>query len=155
MMVILLIVSLISLAGCERSSFHSYEDMLDETPFFECNPVYVYNINDVYSVVIIGNGNVSSAVSFSAKRELLDTFNIDISSIDSIAKYLGASLADLQNELGAYHTDIGSGLFMPTYISADGYLVCFTIIDGFVMYAGRTDLLSGDATEWYSLEEAE
>ena len=113
--------------------------------------MYVYNVDDVFAVVILEDGDVEKAVQFSRSRIPSDVFNFDLKSVKNIEHYLGKTDSDIEHIWGECHVNIGSGMSMPSYVTNDGHLISFTIINGIVHRVGKIDLLSGESVECYNL----
>ena len=120
-----------------------------EQPLYSIFPIYAYSSDGLYSVVVIENGTVCKAVSYSQNREAEIVLNLHLVKIEDNQDLLGKSLSELEELLGEYHVDIGSGFFIPSYFTVDGYLVSFTLSDNVISHIGKTDLLTGDPVEWY------
>lgn len=114
-------------------------------------PIKVYLDDDDYSVVISEDARALKCVEFSADRQVKRTIGIEPVVIQDMQNYLGKTLTDVENEFGVYHLDFGSGFFIPSYITADGYLICFTIAHKHdtICHVGKTDLFTGESVEWY------
>ena len=99
---------------------------------------------------------------YAAKRgniclaERLIAMGCDVIIVDNQGKNaIGNALNDVENAFGEYHVDIGSGGFMPSYVTDDGYLITFSVDrdTNVVEHVGKTDLFSGESVEWYFLHE--
>ena len=118
-------------------------------------PVKVYLRNEFYCVAIFTNSKPVKGAEFSASRQCVFTDCLDLVNIPDIQCYLGKTLTDIESELGAFHVDMGSGGFMPSYLTEDGYLVIFTVNRStkVVERVGRIDLFTSESTEWFLLVE--
>lgn len=148
--IILIVMTSVVLSGCVQNQ-NAYKQLVNqEEPFLNLSPVYVYNVDDVFSVVILEDGNVEKAVQFSRNRIPSNVIDVDLKLAENIEDYLGKTYVDIEHIWGECHANIGSGMSMPSYITNDGYLVSFTIIDGIVHRVGKIDLLSGESVELYN-----
>lgn len=122
-----------------------------------CNmyPVNTYLSDEDYCIAIFENGEPIKCVVFSETRQPIRSIGIKPVTNFELQHYLGQSLTEIENEFGAYHVDIGSGYFMPSYITLDGYLVSFTFMaeDEEVTQIGKTDLFTGESIEWILTNE--
>lgn len=118
-----------------------------------CNmyPVNTYLSDKDYCVAIFENGEPIKCVVFSNTRQPIRSIGIIPVTNSELQRYLGQSLTEIENELGAYHVDIGSGGFMPSYLTEDGCLIVFSINrdTNIVERAGKLDLFTGESVEWY------
>lgn len=124
-----------------------------EQPVYSAYPMMTYSGDYVYTVVILSNSKVIKGVEFSADRIPNYTVDMKLIQLEDIQIYLGNALNDVENALGEYHVDIGSGGFMPSYVTDDGYLITFSVDQdtNVVEHVGKTDLFSGESVEWYFL----
>lgn len=157
--VIVLVTTMIIIICCCCTEFSEYEHLeyvsQNGQPLYNLYPIKTYLDNDNYSVVIFEDAKIVKGVEFSADRQAVDAIGIELVTISDMQNYLGKNLTDVENEFGSYHTDIGSGHFMPSYITADGYLICFTIErkHDTICHVGKTDLFTGESVEWYCVNE--
>lgn len=114
-------------------------------------PVNTYLSDKDYCVAIFENGEPIKCVVFSNTRQPIRSIGIIPVTNSELQRYLGQSLTEIENELGAYHVDIGSGGFMPSYLTEDGCLIVFSINrdTNIVERAGKLDLFTGESVEWY------
>lgn len=145
---IVLAILLLCLSGCSGSAYRSMAD--SEQPVYTIYPIYMYRQNGMYAVVVSGNRTVEKAVTYSENREADQIYRLELAEVENIQEYLGLRLEEVEALLGEYHVDMGSGFFIPSYLTVDGYLVSFTVSDHVVTRVGKTDLLTGEAVEWYA-----
>lgn len=117
-------------------------------------PIQAYLKDENYVIAITKNLKTVKGIEFSQDRQVIKMFGIEPVEIADISRYLNKTLGEIEAELGTYHIDIGSGHFMPSYITTDGYLVCFTFIHSKEKntHVGKTDLFTREAVEWYFSE---
>ena len=101
----------------------------------------VYELDDRYIVAISNNG---IGVEFSKDRKCIAFFGIVPVKNDKLYNYLGKEFKLVEKELGQYHIDIGSGFFIPSYITEDGYLICFHVENDYITCVQEYDLFSGE-----------
>ena len=120
-------------------------------------PINMYFSEDAYCVIVFTNGKPMKCVEFSEARQLTRTIDLEPVTIFDLQYFCGMRLSQIENELGPYHMDIGSGYFMPSYITCDGYLVSFTFMAGEerVTHIGKTDLFTGESIEWILTDKEE
>ena len=124
-------------------------------PLHNIYPLKVYLDDGNYVVVVFENGKAVKGVRFSEGRQPVNTIGLKLTTIANLEQYLGEDLNAIESQFGSYHVDIGSGFFMPSYITTDGYLICFTIEvqHGNIIHVGKTDLYSGESVEWFVTDD--
>ena len=122
-----------------------------------CNmyPVKVYLTNDCYCAAVFVNGKPVKGAEFSKSRQPVFTAGLDLVNIPDIQCYLGKTLTDIEKEFSSFHVDIGSGGFMPSYLTEEGYLVIFSVNRStkVVERVGKVDLFTGESVEWFPFAE--
>ena len=61
---------------------------------------------------------------------------------EDINQYLDKSLNELKENFGEVHADIGSGFYIPAYITENGYLICLEVENDIVYDVIKRDLLT-------------
>ena len=127
----------------------------------EGGPVYndfflqVYFREGIYTVTIQENDVVVKGAQYSEDRNAVQTSGLKLIRAEDISRYLGKSLVEAELTLGRHHVDIGSGMYMPAYLTCDGYLIVFSVDmdDRQIIHVGKMDLFTGESVEWYFLDE--
>lgn len=57
------------------------------------------------------------------------------------------SIDELKQKLGEIHADVGSGFYIPAYITEDGFLVCFDLENDIVYEVIKRDILTNMVVE--------
>lgn len=143
------------LCGCSYDKRIEYYQALSKTePICDAYPIRTYYDNDTYVVILFERHTPVKGVSFSLNRNASNVIDIDLVAIDNIQVFIGKTLSEIEDELGKYHIDIGSGQSMPSYITKDGYLICFSVDNytNVICHVGKTDLFTGESIEWYFAE---
>lgn len=150
---LLIIGFLFGCSGCSKLTY--YNEVTEKELICNMYPVKLYynNDNDTYAVVVYEDMIPTKGVSFSSDRIASNIVNMNLVEINNIESYIGRPFSEVEKELGKFETDIGSGARMPSYITPDGYLICFTISNysDVICHTGKTDLLTGEGVEWYFL----
>ena len=125
------------------------------TLLYNMYPVKVYLSDEDYFVATFANGKPEKGIGFSASRQPIFMAGLDLINISGVHCYLGKTLAEIEKEFGSFHVDIGSGFFMPSYFTEDGYLVVFSVNRSttVVERIGKIDLLTGQSVECFPLVE--
>ena len=123
------------------------------TPCVSMNQLDVYKIDEAYLVTVLYGDVVCKIAEFSAQRKCLRTRKLNLITNEGAEHYLGMSFEALTGELGRPHFDEGSGFYIPSYITEDGYLICLYIDEDDCVYAVRKyDLFKGDMVELCNAE---
>ncbi|MDR0889222.1 MAG: hypothetical protein LBM28_01070 [Oscillospiraceae bacterium] len=123
---------------------------------FSMNRLNVYQSEDVYHVVIeSGYGGLDRSITFDARRNANDPKGITPIACGDISKWLGKTMREVEEEYGEIEVELGSGLYLPGYITTDAYLLTFSPDgqEGKIEMVSKTDLFSGEVSERYFLEE--
>lgn len=114
---------------------------------YNINSLSVYQLNDKYKI-IIEKYNGQKTVSFTNDREAIDTVDIELQDIDDLSMFLGMNINEVKQQLGEVHVDIGSGFYIPSYVTSDAYLVSFRLEeDGVIDYVIKRDIFNGNVVE--------
>lgn len=113
------------------------------TPTICFNFLSVFKIEDKYRVVIHDDYVIEKTVDFSSDREYSDMHGLIPVKIENLKTYLNLSIDEIEKELGEPHVDIGSGFYIPSYITDNGYMVRFR--DDPVSFIEKVDLLTGES----------
>ena len=146
-------ISILLIAGCsvDTNTERFQEINEQEQPLYNAYPIKVFYDEQVYTIVILKNDNVIKGVQYSANRIPCNTVGLDLISHGEISSYLGITIDDVEADLGEYHIDIGSGGFLPSYLTEDGYLLVFSVNRStkVVERVGTIDLFTGESVEWF------
>ena len=111
----------------------------------------VYHIDDTYIFVELGeHGIIEKKIVFSDQRETIDFGEYDLIESECVAaldSYKDLSFEKIQNEWGEMHINIGSGLYIPSYITDDGYLVSFWVEQSTIVDICKSDIFTGEVIE--------
>ena len=106
-----------------------------------------YKINENYLITIDDGDVVQKMVEFSSDRKCLRVQGLDLIKSGDTSQFLNINFNKLTEEIGQPHTNIGSGFYIPAYITEDAYLVCFELEDETVVEVIRRDLLTKSKIE--------
>lgn len=146
---VLLFIMVIIFSGCANNLKFKVGEHMSEinnmnTPHYTMNALSVYNDKSNYMIVIENESVVQKLVEFSPERKSIRTHGIDLVKCDDLNRLLGMDIAKLKEELGQPHVDVGSGFYIPAYITDEAYLICFELEDGIVFEVIKRDLLTSD-----------
>lgn len=112
------------------------------TSYITTNSLSVYKINDNYLIIINDGDIVQELVEFSSERKCRRTQGLDLIKNDDINEYLNIDFNKLKEKIGEPHVDIGSGFYIPAYITEDANLICFNLENERVVQVIQRDLLT-------------
>ena len=61
---------------------------------------------------------------------------------EDIGQFLNMDVGKLKEKLGQPHADIGSGFYIPAYVTEDAHLICFEIENDVVFEVVERDLIT-------------
>lgn len=144
---IVLLLMILTLSGCKKGSNIQIGDSMtmisdEHTPFIFLNSLSVFRIDDMYIIVVEENGVAQKIVEFSSDRKCHTAQGLVLVENEDINQYLDKSLNELKENFGEVHADVGSGLYIPAYITENGYLVCLEVENDIVYDVIKRDLLT-------------
>lgn len=101
----------------------------------------------MYTIVVEKDEVAKKIVEFSSDRKCLGTGGLTLVTNTDFNRYIGKNLNEIIGELGEVHADVGSGFYVPSYITVDGYLICFEIENDTVYEVIKRDLLKNVVVE--------
>ena len=117
------------------------------TLFIFLNSLSVFQTNNTYTIVVEENGVAQKIVEFSSDRKCRTVQGLVLMKNEDISQYLDRSLNELKEKFGEVHADIGSGFYVPAYITEDGYLIYFEVENDIVYEVVKRDLLTDEIIE--------
>lgn len=150
--IIILLLMILNFSGCQRNLDIQMGDSMAminnrNTPFIFLNSLSVFKIDDCYTVVVEKNGVAQKIVEFSSDRKCCAAQGVSLVNDQGIDRFLGKNLNELEKNLGEIHADIGSGFYVPAYITSNGYLIYFEVENDIVYEVAKRDLLTGAIVE--------
>lgn len=112
------------------------------TPYITINALSVYEINKNYLLTIDDGGVVQKLVEFSPDRKCHRMQGIELIKNDDINQFLNINFNQLTEKIGQPHVDVGSGFYIPAYVTEDANLICFEIEKQIVIEVIKRDLLT-------------
>lgn len=146
---------LLTFAGCNSApansliqSSRSEQTLENSMPTVTSNPMYTdislsaFKTND--GVLIKLGFPKFTTVQFRANRACIEDGGLTLINNESLQMFLGKEL----QALGDYHVDMGSGFFIPSYITTDGYLISFYVDENNIIYSAiKRDLFTNTTVE--------
>lgn len=116
--------------------------------YFTITSLSGYKTDGGYCVVVENNGIVQGVAMFSSERRYCESQGIDlIDDSEGIEKYLNKPFEEIRQQLGAPHADVGSGFYIPAYLTEKAYLICFELEDGIVCGIVKKDMIKNEIAE--------
>ncbi len=149
---ILLLIILLTFCGCRiHKNTVGDDSMINHNtvnPYISLNSLNVYKVKGNFIVSIYMNNSISNIVEFSCSRKS-KILNNDIKLLADvdIDQYLGMNMDQIIYKYGQPHTDIGSGFYIPAYITENGYLIYFKLSDNIIFEVIKMDLLNNMVVE--------
>lgn len=112
------------------------------TPYVTINTLSVYKINEDYLIIIDDGDIIQRLVEFTSSRECCRIQGFSLIEIGDIRRFLNVAFNEVTEEIGQPHADIGSGFYIPAYITGDANLICFELENGIVVEVIQRDLLT-------------
>lgn len=103
---------------------------------------------DRYIIQISQVGEKEKYIYFSDEREILKAKGVEPLKKEDIQIYVAKKFTDVVAQYGEPHADIGSGFYIPAYITEDAYLISIQVdSDGIISRVAKEDLLyTGDGS---------
>lgn len=142
----------ILLSSCAGNSEFKIGEQMSEitnnhTPYINMNALSAYESGSNYLILINDGGIVQKLVEFSPERKNISTEELDLIQCEDINQFLGMDTAKLKEKYGQPHVDVGSGFYIPSYITDDAYLICLELEDDIVFEVIKYDLLTNDIVD--------
>lgn len=112
------------------------------TPFITINALSVYEIGENYLIIIDDGGIIQKLVEFSRNRKCCRIQGLDLIKDDYIEQFLNTDFDQLVKKIGRPHVDVGSGFYIPAYVTEDANLICFELENDIVTEVVKRDLLT-------------
>ena len=144
---IVLLLMILTLSGCKKNTDIQIGDSMtkinnQQTLFIFLNALSVFQTDNTYTIVVEKNGVAQKIVEFSSDRKCRTAQGLVLVKNEDINQYLDMNLNELKEKFGEVHADIGSGFYVPAYITEDGYLICFEVENDIVYEVIKRDLLT-------------
>lgn len=149
---VLLLIIMFLFCGCINDSEWKVGESISEinkeyVPYISMGTLSGYENKNNYWIVINNGDSIDKLVVFSPDRKSLQTQNLNLIECEDINKLAGMNLAQLEEIYGSPHADIGSGFYIPAYITKDACLICLEFENDVVFSVIKCDLLTNDIIE--------
>ena len=117
-------------------------------PYIFLNALAVYKSVDTILVIASDNGGtIQRRVEFSFDRKNCHVQGLDLIENEDVGQFLNIGFNEVMETLGQPHADIGSGFYIPAYITKDAYLICFDLENDIVVGIIKRDLLTNEIVD--------
>ena len=126
-----------------------YIDVINksEQKILELNTLAVLMENEEYTIIIHDYTTVKKTAKFTAERNFTIVNGMTLQNFDTLKSYIGMNISQIEEIFGDPHTDIGSGFYIPTYVTTDAFLVSFSLNNDKVAGITKWDLLTGKVSQ--------
>lgn len=155
---IFMILGVCFMSGCSANKFDNIEigdstssviDFYGE-PYIKLNTINIYKDEEQFVGVVSDFKEVLGVVLFTADRKLLYSEGLKpIACDDKMEQFIGKSIDEIEEEFGEIHCDIGSGFFIPAYITDHATILIFQIENEFVINASSIDIVTNMKSEFW------
>lgn len=151
--IVLLFFVMILFSSCSNSYHLEEESLMSEInkqsiPYIRMNALSVYVANkDDYLIVIDNNDSIQKSVMFSSERNSLQVEGLILIEDSDITRFVNMRFDKVKEIIGQPHCDIGSGFYIPAYITKGAYLICFGIANETVFEVIKRDLFTNEIVE--------
>lgn len=125
-----LISVVVLLAGCSGKSSSKEKGEL----LYERCGLSTYKVNENFRVCIRQNDSSVGEVEFSSNRAVVRVKSINLIPSDSNQSFVNKRLAAIEEMFGPPHVDVGSGFYIPAYITEDAYLISMYLTEEDMIY---------------------
>ena len=151
--VIFLLLVIFLLSACSHSrefqvgqSVYNINDHY--TAYININTLSVYKIDD-NCLITINNGNfIQKLVEYSSDRKCRRVQGLDLIKSYDIEHFLNINFEDLAERIGQPHLDIGSGFYIPAYLTVNADLISFRLENGIIIEVIKRDLFANKIVDY-------
>lgn len=149
---ILMLLMIFIFLGCNQKKEIITGDLMNKindqyNQYFSINSLFVFKTEDTYFIVIEKEGVIENSVKFSSDRKPSNIQNLSLIQCENISDYLDVNINTIIKKYGDPHVDIGSGFYIPTYITEDAYLICFELDNSIVSEVIKRDIITNEIVE--------
>ncbi len=116
-------------------------------PYIQMSALSAYVIDKNYWIIINDNDTIQKMVRFSEERKCIQIQNLTLIKSNDIDQFLNMGFEQVKDIIGQPHVDIGSGFYIPSYITEDAYLICFEIENEMIFEVIKRDLFTNEIVE--------
>ncbi len=114
------------------------------TPCININTLSVYKIDGKYLVTINDGSIILKLVEFSSDRKCIRVRGFDLIKNRDIEYFLNMNINTLAEKIGQPHLDVGSGFYIPAYVTDAANLICLKVENEIIVEVIIRDLFSNN-----------
>lgn len=136
-------------------SMNEVIETLEDSIVVKSNPYVIWKIPKGYRIACTGKdwNTIYAIVSFSDDFELLDAEGLEpIEPLSQMEEWLGKTEEEFIALYGPYHCQLGSGIYMPAYISKNGNVYWMTV-EGGTIDSMHSFSIDGHSSSKYSITQ--
>lgn len=127
------------------------ENLVDRSelgvPFLHFCALSVYKQEDQYLITVYEDDAIRKTCIFTPERVCTDVQGMTLIEDQPAERFIGVDINTVQTLLGKPHADIGSGFYIPAYITENAYLISFSFHEDKAIMVLKYDLLTGETTD--------
>lgn len=127
------------------------ENLVDRSelgvPFLHFCALSVYKQEDQYLVTVYEDDAIRKTCTFTPERVCTDVQGMTLIEDQPAERFVGVDINAVQTLLGKPHADIGSGFYIPAYITENAYLISVSFEKDKAVMVLKYDLLTGEITD--------
>lgn len=127
------------------------ENLVDRSelgvPFLHFCALSVYKQEDQYLITVYEDDAIRKTCTFTPERVCTDVQGMTLIEDQSAERFVGVDINTVQTLLGKPHADIGSGFYIPAYITENAYLISVSFEKDKAVMVLKYDLLTGEITD--------
>ncbi len=110
--------------------------------YAKINTLSVFKTGENYLITIDDGQTIQKLVEFSSERKCRRIQGLHLIESESLSGFLGIGLAEMTAKIGQPHVDIGSGFYIPAYITENAHLIYFEVENGIVTEGSDLDIFT-------------
>lgn len=127
------------------------ENLVDRSelgvPFLHFCALSVYKQEEQYLITVYEDDAIRKTCTFTPERVCTDVQGMTLIEDQPAERFVGVDINTVQTLLGKPHADIGSGFYIPAYITENAYLISFSFEKDKAIMVLKYDLLTGEITD--------
>ena len=110
---------------------------------FGMGAILVFKDGQNYTVTISDYTSIVGVATFDAEGKLLYSKDINLISAENMAQFDGKSFDEVEKQFGKEHIDIGSGGYIPAYITDSATIIIMSVDGDIVSMISSMDIITG------------
>ena len=145
--IVIFLFILILFSGCSNVKSEQVSMIKNKyKPCITINALTVYKTEDNYFISIDYHDNYKT-VEFTFDRKCNQSNGLKLIKDEELEHFLNLNFNEIIKKFGQPHVDVGSGFYLPAYITEDADLICFELENDIVVDVIKRDLFTNEITE--------